>query len=202
MAKRDWNKRIKKKTSFDWSLFFLVTGLTLFGVLMVYNASVVEAFRVFKDKYYYLKNQAMWAFIGLIIMVIVSKIDYRFLKKIAAPLFLVNLILLIVVLIPGIGTQIKGARRWLNLGVFILQPSELIKLTLSLYLASWFLEKRNFWQFLTLIGVVSMLIVLEPDLGTLIIIISNAFLIYFLSGAHLLSILSLGFIYFLKICVV
>ena len=197
MTKREWNKRIKKNPNFDWSFFFLAVGLTFFGVLMVYNASVVEAFRVFKDKYYYLKNQAMWAFIGLIIMIFVSKVDYLLLKKIAAPLFFLNLILLVVVLIPGISIEIKGARRWLNLGFFILQPSELIKLTFSLYLASWLLEKRSFWQFLVLISAVSFLVVLEPDLGTLVVIVSNAFLVYFLSGISLLKILPLGLASFL-----
>ena len=199
MSKRDWiKKNKKKKSSFDWSLFFLVAGLTFFGVLMVYNASVVEAYRVFGDKYYYLKNQALWVLIGFFIMVVVSKVDYRVLKKISGPLFLMNLILLILVLIPGIGSQIKGARRWLNLSFFILQPSELIKLTLSIYLATWLLKKRSFWQLLVLIAVVSILIVLEPDLGTLVVIISNAFLVYFLSGASILKLLPLTAVSFLS----
>lgn len=199
MSKRDWIKRNKKKKSnLDWSLFFMVGGLTFFGVLMVYNASVIEAFKVFNDKYYYLKNQALWAFLGLMMMVIVSKFNYRAWKKFAGPVFFINLILLIVVLIPGIGTQAKGAKRWLNLGFFILQPSELIKLTLSLYLASWLLEKRSLWHFLALITIVSTLIVLEPDLGTLVIIASNAFLVYFLSGVSLLKLLPLGIISFLS----
>jgi cell division protein FtsW len=192
MAKRDWgNKRKKSKSNFDWSLLGLVTGLTFFGVLMVYNASVVEAFRVFKDKYYYLKNQSLWALIGLAMMLILSQIDYRHLKKIAGPLFFLNLFLLAIVLIPGIGTPIKGARRWLNLGFFMLQPSELIKLTFALYLASWLEKPRRAWRFLFLIALVFGLIVLEPDLGTLVVIITNAFLIFYLSGISLFKLIPL-----------
>lgn len=187
MPKKDWgNHRQKKQKKFDWTLLALVVGLTLFGVLMVYNASVVEADRVFQDKYYYLKNQLIWVAIGFILMLVVARVDYRIFKKLAAPAFFLNLLLLVLVLIPGIGTKVKGARRWLNLGFFILQPSELIKLTFSLYLASWLPGKARFRHFICLLGLVAGLIVLEPDLGTLVVIASNAFLVYFLSGASLL----------------
>jgi len=197
MPRRDWNQSQKKKASPDWGLFVLTTLLVLFGVLMIYNASVVEAAKVFNDRYYYLKNQALWALIGLAIMLTVSRINYRLFKKIAWPLFLFNLILLIIVLLPGIGTQIKGARRWLNLGLFLFQPSELIKLSLTLYLASWLLEKRRPSYFLVLILAVSSLILLEPDLGTLVVIISNAFLIYYLAGTSIFLLLILSLFGFL-----
>jgi len=161
---------------------------------MVYNASVVEAFRVFRDKYYYLKNQALWLAIGFLIMIFLSRIDYHIFKKISGPIFLANLILLALVLIPGVGTQIKGARRWLNLGFFMLQPSELVKLTFSAYLACWFEKKRRMLHFFFLIILVSGLIILEPDLGTLLVIITNAFLLYFLSGASVLKLGVLGLV--------
>jgi len=199
MAKRDWGNHRKKSSSkkLDWALFVLVGALTLFGVLMVYNASVVEADRVFNDKYYYLKNQALWAGIGLLLMLVFSRINFNLIKKMAAPLFVINLILLVLVLIPGVGTQIKGARRWLNFGFFILQPSELIKLTMVCYLASWLEKKRRIWQFLSLIGFISLLVLLEPDLGTLAVIVVNAFLIYFLSGASVLKLIPMVVLVFL-----
>jgi cell division protein FtsW len=199
MAKKDWGNHHHKSSlkKFDWTLFVLVSALTLFGVLMVYNASIIEADRVFNDKYYYLKNQGLWAGIGLLVMLIFSRIDFNLFKKIAAPMFVVNLILLALVLIPGIGTPIKGARRWLNFGFFILQPSELIKLTMVCYLASWLEKKRRLYQFLFLIGLVSGLVLLEPDLGTLVVIVVNAFIIFFLSGASLLKLIPLGVFGFL-----
>ncbi len=195
MSKKDWgnhkSKNKKKKPNFDWTLFSLVTGLSLFGLLMVYNASVVEADRVFQDKYFYLKYQALWWLIGWILMLLVSRLPYKLFEKIAAPAFFVNLFLLVLVLIPSIGSQIKGVRRWLDLGFFVLQPSELIKLTFTFYLASWLQRKRRILHFLFLIVLVSVLIVLEPDLGTLVVISSNAFLVYFLAGAQIFKLIPL-----------
>ncbi|PIS09139.1 putative lipid II flippase FtsW [Candidatus Beckwithbacteria bacterium CG10_big_fil_rev_8_21_14_0_10_34_10] len=194
MAKRDWRKKKKTKSDFQWGLFGLVSFLTLFGLLMVYNASVVEAYNVFGDKYHYLKNQSMWALMGFILMLLISKVNYNVFKKIAAPFFFINLLLLAAVLIPGLGTSIKGARRWLDLGFFVLQPSELVKLSFTIYLASWLSKERKMLYFLFLIGLLSGLIVLEPDMGTLVVILSNAFLLYFLSGTPLLLLLPLGLI--------
>lgn len=192
MNKKDWIKRSKKRRYFDWKLFFLACGLSLFGVVMVYNASVIEAFQVFGDKYYFLKNQLLWLGIGVAVMIVFSQIDYHHWRRIGAPLFFLNLVLLGLVLIPGIGSSIKGARRWLNLGFFILQPSELIKLTLTVYLSSWLLVRRKFFHFLCLMAVVGLLIAFEPDLGTLVVIIANAFLLYYLSGASLFNLLALA----------
>lgn len=175
----------KQEKKIDLSLFFLVVGLTCFGVLMVYNASVAGALRDFNDKYYYLKNQALWALLGLGLMMLLSFINYKVFAKAGLILFFVNLILLILVLIPGVGTQIKGARRWLNLGFFSLQPTELIKLTFTIYLASWLSKKRSFLHFLLLIFLVLGLIILEPDLGTAVVVVTTGFLIYFVSGASL-----------------
>lgn len=199
MNKRPKRKRnsvaLKKEVSgFDFSLLFLVIGLTLFGVLMVYNASVVEGIRDFNDKYYFLKNQALWSGIGLTLMVIISFINYNVYGKIAPLMFLINLILLVLVLIPGIGLEIKGAKRWLDFGLFYLQPTELIKLTFSIYLAAWLAKPRAFWKFLLLISLVLGLIILEPDLGTAVVIITTAFFIYYLSGVKFFKIIFLGVI--------
>lgn len=193
MPKKDWIRKSKKETKpFAWDLFFLVLGLTGFGLLMVYNASVVEAFRVFNDEYYYLKNQLLWLAIGIFFMILFSKINHLKLKKIALPLFLVNIILMILVLIPGIGLQLKGARRWLDLGFFVLQPSELLKLTLTIYLATWLETKKSIWQFTLICFVIALLIALQPDLGTLTVIVAEAIIIYFFSGVSLLNLLFLG----------
>ncbi len=176
----------------DWSLFGLIIGLTIFGVLMVYNASVPEALRDFQDKYFYLKYQVFWAFLGLIFLMIALVLPLNFWKKISWPLFILNIFLLILVLIPGIGMQIKGARRWLDLGFSTLQPSELIKFTFCLYLAVWLEKPRRLIHFLCLLGFVILLIMLEPDLGTTVVVATMAFLIYFLSGVSIFKILPLG----------
>jgi cell division protein FtsW len=185
-------KKAARKTKIDKVLLFLVLGLTFFGVLMVYNASVAEALRDFGDKYFYVKYQLAWAGAGLLLMFAFMILDYKFLKKIAPILFFINLILLILVFIPGIGIKIKGARRWLNFGFFVFQPTELIKLTLSLYLAAWLSHKKSFFHFLIVLLLVAFLIILQPDLGTAVIVIASAFLLYFTSGAPILQMLPLA----------
>ncbi len=173
----------------DKTLLMLAVGLTAFGILMVYNASSSEAIRDFGDKYYYLKNQATWAAFGLVLMVLASVINYKFWAKVSPLLFIISLVLLILVLIPGIGLQIQGARRWLNLKLFVLQPTELAKLTFIIYLASWLTKPRRLWQFLLLIGLLLGLVMLEPDMGTAVTIVVSGFLTYYMSGVPLLQLI-------------
>lgn len=182
----------KSPRNIDWSLLILVIIATLIGVVMVYNASVAEAIRDFDDKYHYLKLQSLWALLGFASLIFFSKIPINFLKKISVPLFIINIFLILITLIPGVGVQTKGARRWINLGFFSLQPSELIKLTFSLYLANWLQEKRRFIHFLSLILLISFLIMLQPDLATTVVIVGIATLVYYLSGGSILHLLGLG----------
>jgi cell division protein FtsW len=185
--------RNKPFSEIDWTLFIFVLIATLFGILMVYNASVAEALRDFGDKYHYLKLQLVWFGLGFTSLIVCSLLPLGLLKKISAPLFIFNLFLLLVTLIPGIGVQSKGARRWIDLGFFTLQPTELIKLTFSLYLANWLsVEKRSFSQFLVLIGFISFLIMLQPDLGTTVVVVAIASLVYYLSGGSIVHLMSLG----------
>jgi len=158
---------------------------------MVYNASVVEADRDFGDKFYYLKFQAVWAIVGLLGLYLFSRVDYHIFKKIGLPLFILNLFLLILVLIPGIGLKTKGARRWFDFGPFTFQPTETLKTIFALYLASWLSKKRPFLPFIFLLIVVLGLIIAQPDLGTAIIVVSAALLVYFISGADLLPFLGI-----------
>ena len=129
-------------------LLTLVVLVSLFGLVMVYNASVVEAFRDFGDKFHFAKLQAMWAGIGLVGLLIVSRLPLKLIKALSLPFFIATILLLIAVLVPGIGTKVQGARRWLVLGPLTIQPSELVKLSFVLYLAHWFESKQKFWHFL------------------------------------------------------
>jgi len=98
-----------------------------------------------------------------------------------------------IVLIPGIGLQAKGARRWIDFGLFNVQPTELAKLTIIIYLSSWFVnkEKRRFTSFVTLVGFLVFLIVLQPDVGTAIIVFSLSMVMYYIAGMNLLNLLVL-----------
>lgn len=125
-------KNFTKPKKPDFSLFILVLVLTLFGIVMVYSASVFEAWQIYADKYHFLKAQLLWFGIGLLGLFIMTFIPLNLIKKTAGVFFSLTLILLVVVLIPGIGNSALGARRWINLGGFNLQPTELVKLSLSI----------------------------------------------------------------------
>jgi cell division protein FtsW len=171
----------------DYWLILTIVPLSLFGLLMVYNASVAMAIRDFGNQYYYLQEQTKWLVLGLIIAIIFSFIDYRFWKKIAFPIMIVTILLLCIVLIPGVGIQALGAKRWINLGFFVLQPAEFAKLSLVIYLSAWFSGKTSerLFPFLLLLGVLVGLIMLEPDLGTTMIITLTSLALFFYSGAAL-----------------
>lgn len=173
----------------DRILIFLVLGLSIFGILMIFDASSVTATENFGDKFYFARLQTFWVLLGLMVMTITSKINYHHWRKISLPLFLISCIFLILVLIPGIGVKVMGGKRWLSFAGFSFQPAELAKLSTILYLAT-FLEKRNkFFHFLCLLGFLSFLLILEPDLGTTIILATSALVVYFLSGGSLAEIL-------------
>lgn len=181
----------------DLVLVGLVLGLTIFGVIMVGNASVVEAYRDFGDKFYYFRLQAQWAFLGILALIAASFFDYKRLKVLAIPLIIFTLLSLVLVLIPGIGSQALGARRWLKIGNLNFQPAELVKLAFVLYLAAFLSTKKQALPFLALLGVILVLIMLEPDLGTAVIVIASGMIVYFAAGTPLLAILSLGLLGFL-----
>ena len=177
----------KKEQKLD--IFLLVTAvlLTIFGLLAIYNASVVIAERDFADTYHYIRDQAMWAAVGLVLLFVVSRIDYHIWQKLALPLLLATVVLLLAVFIPGAGIKTLGAARWVNFGFFIVQPAEAAKLALVIYLASWFSakEKGRFFAFILLVGVLIGLVLAQPDMGTSVVLGSSAVVLYFLSGAPL-----------------
>jgi len=169
---------------------YLVMGLVTFGLLMVGNASVVDAARDFGDKWYYLKLQAGWAGIGLVGFWLMSKLPYRNLARLAKIGFMTTLVLLTVVLLPGLSSRILGARRWLNLGLFSFQPAELAKLTMVVYWAALLTKSREvFWPWVASLVMIVGLVMLEPDLGTTIILLGTALTMYFGSGNQLKPVL-------------
>lgn len=169
----------------DFLLLISVLFLTFFGLFMIYDASSFVAFRDFADKYHYVKDQFFWIFLGVIALFIFSLIDYHKFYNLAIPILFIGIGLLLLIFVPGIGVKILGARRWIDLGFIVLQPSEFIKLALAIYLAAWFSnkEKNRLWAFLLLLGFVLFLVMLQPDMGTAVIILFEGIALYFLSGA-------------------
>lgn len=171
----------------DILLLGLTILLTLFGLLMIFDASSYISFRDFGNKYHYIFDQSLWMILGFIGLFFFFWFDYKKFYNLALPLLLVAIVLLIAVFIPGVGVKVLGAHRWINLRFTVLQPAEFVKLTLAIYLSAWFAtkEKGRFGAFLLLIGLVLGLVMLEPDMGTTIIILSEALILYFLSGGSI-----------------
>lgn len=172
---------------FDLLLFSVTSILTLFGLLMIFDASSVLAFEIYGDKYNFIKDQIMWVILGYAALFFFYAFDYRKLYNLALPALLGTLAMLMLVFVPGIGSSAKGASRWINIFSFRLQPSEFVKLALAIYLSAWFShkEKGRFFSFVLLLGSVLLLVMLQPDMGTASIILFEALAIYFFSGGSI-----------------
>jgi cell division protein FtsW len=198
--KRKFFKKVNLKRSAktpDFLLAGLVLGLSVFGLIMVGNASVVDAFRAFGDKFYYVRLQFQWFVLGIAGFLVASLFDYRRLKYLALPAMIFTFVCLGLVLFPGIGTKIMGARRWLSIGSFNFQPAELAKLTFVLYLAAFLSSdrKRKILPFISVTIILALLIgliMLEPDLGTTVVIAVTALSVDFASGTSIIFNLLIG----------
>ena len=177
-------------------LLVAVLALVAIGVVMVYSASSVRALLSSDDPARYGVAQAIFAAIGLVAMVVVSRIDFRIYRYLAIPAYVGALILLFVVLLPGVGLEAGGSQRWLRIPVIgNFQPAEVAKLAIVLYLAHW-LDRRGraahgfrngMVPFALLVGPGFLLIAIEPDLGTAGIYAAAALAVFFMSGASLVG---------------
>ncbi|HSW48168.1 MAG TPA: FtsW/RodA/SpoVE family cell cycle protein, partial [Candidatus Saccharimonadales bacterium] len=138
----------------DLPLLTIIGILTLFGLLMIYDASSVIAYEIFTDKFHYIKDQFVWVILGFIALFIFYNFDYKRLYQLALPFLLIALGILVLVFMPGIGSSAKGAARWINLFSLRIQPAEFVKLALAIYLSAWFShkEKERFLAFSLLLG--------------------------------------------------
>ena len=174
----------KQKKEVDRGLLFLTLILTVIGLVAVADASAPQAVNIFGDKFYFAKQQIVWGLLGIATLFVASRIHYSLWQKLAIPIFVAGLVLLIVVLIPSIGTQALGARRWIFLGPISIQPSEVIKFGLALYLAKLASKARNFLAYFVPLILAAGLIMLQPDLGTTIIVGVIGMTQIFLSGIN------------------
>ena len=184
-----------------WILISTLLLLTI-GVVMVYSASAVIAYHEFGDYFYYLKRQLLFAVLGIIAMFFIMNMDYHVWKKYAKIGLIICFALLIIVLIPGIGVIRGGARSWLGIGSFGIQPSEFMKMGMILFLAKLLSDQQSqITSFtkgllppLVLVGVAFGLIMLQPDLGTGAVMVGASLLVIFTAGARILhlSFLAIG----------
>jgi cell division protein FtsW len=194
------SRAAKKRVPMDHTLLIVTMVLALVGLVMVFSASAVVAGNRFHDSGYFLKRQLAWLAFGFVLLHIASRVDYIWWKRLSVPLLGLMTLLLVMVLVPSLGVAAKGARRWLRLGPISIQPAEMVKLVAVIYLAAYLTKKEDLIRsfssgllpVLLVIGVLCGLVLLEPDLGTVVVIGLVTIGLLFLGGAELKHLLGLG----------
>jgi cell division protein FtsW len=179
----------------DYVILVVVVALTAIGILMVYSSSALKGYlSQDADTFATVGPQIQWAILGLAAMLVMMRVDYRYLRLASVPLYLIAIVLLILVFVPSLNIVVGGSARWLKLGPLpAIHPAEFAKLALVIYLAHWFAKRgsrvRGFWggtvPFLIIVAPVIALVFKEPDLGTTGVITLTAFTIFFVAGANL-----------------
>jgi len=179
----------------DHALLAVSLGLLLFGLVMVYSASVAlpdsPRFSAYKP-WHFLARHAVAMGVGLLAAAVMYRVPSKVLQRSAGMLFLAGLVLLVLVLIPGLGKSVYGARRWISFSVLNVQPSELMKIFVILYVADYTVRKQDYMHhfskgFLpmgTAVALVGLLLLMEPDLGAFVVIAAVAMGILFLGGVN------------------
>lgn len=194
----------------DKSLLSAVFVLLVFGLVMLFSASWIVSYSRFGNTYHYFIRQFVWIIISLIVFWVVSKIDYRVWKKFAVFFLFASVALLLLVFVPGLRSEYGSARSWINIFDMSLQPSEFVKLSFLIYLATWLEAKRDnlssfssgIAPFLLILGVISVLMILQPDLGTLFIIAFTSVVVFFAGGGKVFHLFLVGLLVALSLLVV
>lgn len=182
----------KKRGPIDFPLFITILILLSIGVVMVFSASMVEDYKIYNDTYHHLKKQILWAFLGIFAMMFMANFDYRKLrnKKILVFGMMITIALLVIVLFMPAR---KGATRWIGIGGASIQPSELAKMILIIYLSDNIVRKgekiksftKGVLPVLIIASFFAALIILEPNMSTTVIIMAIAFSLLFVGGAKI-----------------
>jgi cell division protein FtsW len=178
----------------DQILLVAVLLLVALGIVMIYSASAIRAQERFADPAYFLKRQLLWSAVAFAAMGAALVLDLKTLQRLSSILFLASLLLLLLVLLPGVGVKVNGARRWIRiLGILSFQPAELAKVALVMFLASYFARRRDrldsyldgFLPPLLMTGLVAGLIIVQPNFGTAGILLFVAGVMFFVGGSRL-----------------
>ncbi len=186
----------------DKILFLTVIVLSIFGLFMIYSSSSIWADYKFHDSFHYVKYQGLFFLVGFFVMIFISKIPYQFYYRYSNIILGFSFVLLILVLIPGIGSIRNGSRSWFGIGSFGIQPSEAAKISLIIFTSKYLSSSedyiQSFWKGLfPILGVVLLffgLIMLQPDLGTGMILFISIIAILFIAGADFRFFLGGGFL--------
>jgi len=174
------------------NLFTIAVILVCIGIVMIYSSSSIYAWERYHDSFYFLKRHLAFLVIGIVLTFLVMLFDYRAFRKYARPFLGFSLLLLVLVLIPGLGRQVSGAQRWFRFYFLSFQPSELVNLAMIIYIADFVCRRasviktfvKGFLPPICILGSASLLILLQPDLGTTIALGSVAMIMLFVAGVR------------------
>jgi cell division protein FtsW len=185
----------------EYGILVATVALAAIGILMVYSSSAIKSYLAKDDPFLIVGPQIQWAALGVIAMVIMMRLDYRWLRVASVPLLLIGIAGLLLVFLPAINITVGGSARWIKLGPLpAVHPAEFMKLALVVYLAHWIAKRGSAVHgllsgtvpFLVIVAPVVVLVLLEPDLGTSSVLGFTAVTLFFLSGANVLHLLGLG----------
>ncbi len=196
------HKTSNPKTMPDILLMVGILSLLTIGIIMVYSSSSIWANYKFNDSFFFAKRQILFAGVGIVAMFFIARIPYLFWRTHAKKLLIICFVFLIAVLIPGVGMVRGGAQSWIGVGAFSIQPSEFMKLGLIIFLAKFLAERQKyitsfqqgFLPALSLVMVAFALIMLQPDLGTGVVLVGTCMLMIFVAGARWAHFIGLGLI--------
>ncbi len=180
----------EKNSNIDFPLLIITLILILIGLIMIMSASGVRAYNQYGNAHYFFSRQLLFALAGLLLMFFASMLDYNIYYRYSKIILLTGMFLLTLVIIPGIGRTAGGATRWISLGFFDFQPSELIKIALIIYISSFISRKsariqdfkKGILPVVIIIGLSAFLIMKQPDMGTAVNIIGFSFIILLVGG--------------------
>ena len=186
----------------EYGILVAVMALAAIGILMVYSSSAMKAFlQRDANTFAIVGPQIQWAALGIVAMVIMMRVDYRWLRVASVPLFLIAIASLLLVFVPELNRVVGGSARWLVIGPLpAVHPAEFMKLAMVIYLAHWFAKRgsaiHGFWSgtvpFLVIAAPVVVLVLMEPDMGTSSVLALTAFTMFFLAGANMLHLVALA----------
>ncbi len=183
---------VKVPALFDRYLLVALFGIMALGLIMVASASMVIADRQYHEAFYFFYRQIVFLVAGLFMILIIVRVPMQYWQRVGLPLFLLALILLVLVLIPGIGREVNGSRRWIGFGPIGLQVSEFAKLAMILYMADYLVRREKeirekfsgFIRPMIVLGIVAFLLLLQPDFGATVVIGVTVMTMLFLSGVQ------------------
>ncbi|HEY0745670.1 MAG TPA: putative lipid II flippase FtsW [Steroidobacteraceae bacterium] len=200
-ATMSYGVRARERMPFVWDsvTLALVAALTLVGLIMVTSASMAIAARSMGDPFYFLERQFIFTLAGLLLAWMVTRVPTELWDKYSLALLLLGLLLLTLVLIPGLGARVNGARRWLRIGMLNFQVSELAKVLVLTWVCSYCVRKREELETslpgllkpFGLLSLTALLLLIEPDFGAATVLFATGFAVLFIAGARLRYVISL-----------